>query len=69
MPFFQPIAGETPITDVSELKIKGTDWPGTTLSEESAIRGEYIAAIQAADKGNYGPLQALHERFTPNEEE
>jgi len=42
-----------------------TDWPGTVLSEESAVRGEYIEGIKAADKGNYGLLLALHERFTP----
>lgn len=45
-----------------------TDWPGTALSEASAIRGEYIEAIQAADKGNYAPLLALHQQFTPTEE-
>lgn len=44
-----------------------TDWPGTALSEVSAVRGEYIVAIKAADKGNYGPLLALHQRFTPTE--
>jgi Fic-DOC domain mobile mystery protein B len=42
-----------------------TGWPGTALSEESAARGAYIIAIQAADQGDYGPLLALHERFTP----
>jgi Fic-DOC domain mobile mystery protein B len=42
-----------------------TEWPGTALSEESVIRAEYIAAIQAADRGDHGLLLALTERFTP----
>jgi fido (protein-threonine AMPylation protein) len=45
-----------------------TEWPGTALSEESPVRGEYIEAIKAADDGDCGPLLALHERFTPAEE-
>jgi hypothetical protein len=44
-----------------------TEWPGTALSEESAVRAEYIEAIKAADQGDYGPLLALHERFTPTD--
>jgi len=44
-----------------------TDWPGTALSEESAVRRGYIEAIKAADLGDYGPLLALHERFTRSE--
>jgi fido (protein-threonine AMPylation protein) len=44
-----------------------TDWPGTALSEESPIRAEYIQAIKAADQGDYGPLLALHQRFTPTD--
>lgn len=38
-------------------------WPGDALSVESPIRGEYLEAIRAADKGRYGPLVDLHERF------
>ncbi len=41
-----------------------TRWPATELSQESAVRDEYIAAIQAADQGDYGPLLELHRRFT-----
>lgn len=42
-----------------------TDWPGTALSEVSPVRAEYIEAIRTADQGDYAPLLALHERFTP----
>jgi Fic-DOC domain mobile mystery protein B len=42
-----------------------TQWPGTALSEQSSIRGEYIEAIKAADKGDYGHLLKLHQQFTP----
>jgi Fic-DOC domain mobile mystery protein B len=45
-----------------------TQWPSTALSEESAIRGEYVEAIKAADRGDYAPLLALHQRFTPTDE-
>jgi Fic-DOC domain mobile mystery protein B len=44
-----------------------TQWPSTALSEESEIRGEYVEAIKTADRGDYGPLLALHQRFTPTE--
>lgn len=40
-------------------------WPGAALSEESEVRAEYLAAIKAADNYDYGPLLALHRRFTP----
>jgi Fic-DOC domain mobile mystery protein B len=46
-----------------------TDWPGTHLSEESAIRAEYIGALKVADEGDYGPLVDLHQRFTATKEE
>lgn len=42
-----------------------TEWPETTIGAESTIRAAYIDALKAADDGDYGPLQALHERFTP----
>jgi fido (protein-threonine AMPylation protein) len=41
-----------------------TYWPGTELSQESAIRADYIKAIKAADKGDLAPLLFLHQRFT-----
>jgi fido (protein-threonine AMPylation protein) len=50
------------------LRLNGhelTQWPGTALAQESAVRGEYIAAIKAADQGNYESLLELHTRFTP----
>jgi len=39
-------------------------WPDTLLGPESTARAEYLAAIRAADEGNYGPLTAIHRRFT-----
>lgn len=53
------------------LKLNGhelTGWPAAELSRESPVRGAYIAAIQAADQGDYGPLLELHRRFTPSAE-
>jgi Fic family protein len=50
------------------LKLHGhelTVWPAADLIQESPVRGEYLAAIQAADQGDYGPLLELHRRFTP----
>ena len=40
-----------------------TEWPEETIGAESVIRDEYIAAIKAADEGEYGPLWDLHGRF------
>ncbi len=40
-----------------------TEWPEETIGAESVIRDEYIAAIKAADEGEYGPLLDLHGRF------
>ena len=42
-----------------------TIWPATDLRDtESPIRGEYIAAMKQADLRNYGPLIALHRKFS-----
>lgn len=38
-------------------------WPDQVLGESSAVRGEYLAAIQAADRGSYARLSELHFRF------
>ena len=43
-----------------------TEWPEKTIGTESDHRGEYLAAIQAADAGDLGPLLNLHKRFTPS---
>jgi Fic-DOC domain mobile mystery protein B len=43
-----------------------TRWPESTVGEESPIRSEYLAAIRAADAGEYGPLVELHRRYTPS---
>lgn len=42
-----------------------TAWPEDLLGTTSTIRGEYLAAIKAADHGDYELLLALHRRFTP----
>ncbi len=41
-----------------------TAWPDETIGDKSVIRGKYIDAVQAADKGDYALLIELHERFT-----
>lgn len=38
-------------------------WPEQTIGASSPIREEYLAAIQAADNGDYEPLIALHQRY------
>jgi Fic-DOC domain mobile mystery protein B len=40
-----------------------TEWPEETIGETSIIRGEYLAAIRAADLGDYAPLMELHRRY------
>jgi Fic-DOC domain mobile mystery protein B len=40
------------------------EWPESTVGEQSTIRSEYLDAIRQADRGEYGPLRALHLRFT-----
>ena len=42
-----------------------THWPEETLGVESVARSECLAAIRAADDGDYGPLIELHRRHTP----
>lgn len=42
-----------------------TEWPEETIGGKSTIRGEYIAAIRAADEGDDEPLKDLHRRYTP----
>jgi Fic-DOC domain mobile mystery protein B len=39
------------------------EWPEAVIGTESTIRSEYIAAIKEADRGDDGPLIALHRRF------
>jgi Fic-DOC domain mobile mystery protein B len=38
-------------------------WPDQLLGAASAIRSEYLAAVQAADRGDYDALAELHRRF------
>jgi Fic-DOC domain mobile mystery protein B len=41
-----------------------TLWPEETVGNASIIRDEYLAAVRAADGGNYKSLIALHRRYT-----
>jgi len=41
-----------------------TEWPEQVIGRESPVRGEYLQAIRAADKGDYELLFELHRRFT-----
>jgi Fic-DOC domain mobile mystery protein B len=41
-----------------------TVWPEETVGAASVIRQEYLAAIRAADAGDYTPLIRLHNRYT-----
>jgi hypothetical protein len=45
--------GETPLDDISGLKIEGI----TTRSELDEAEAEYIRALQEADHGNYDYLK------------
>lgn len=48
------------------LRLHGAEpviWPEATIGAASAVRGEYLQAVRAADKGDYTALLALHERF------
>lgn len=40
-----------------------TEWPEETIGETSLIRDEYLAAIRAADSGDYAPLMELHRKY------
>lgn len=38
-------------------------WPDDLLGQTSTVRDEYLAAVKAADRGNFDPLIGLHRRF------
>ena len=40
-----------------------TGWPEPLVGECSTIRDEYIAAVQAADDGDFAALVSLHRRY------
>lgn len=42
-----------------------TEWPEPEMGNASPIRKEYLDALKAADGGDYEPLMAVHQRFTP----
>jgi Fic-DOC domain mobile mystery protein B len=42
---------------------KVTVWPEETVGNASIIRDEYLAAVRAADGGDYKPLISLHRRY------
>lgn len=42
-----------------------TGWPNELIGTTSIIRDRYIAAIKAADDGNYDLLTDLHRTYTP----
>lgn len=42
-------------------------WPQTTSGDTSTIRSEYLAAIQAADQGDYDVLIGLLRRLHSSE--
>ena len=41
-----------------------TVWPEETVGTASIIRDEYLAAVRAADGGEYDPIIGLHRRYT-----
>lgn len=41
-----------------------TVWPEETVGATSVIRDEYLAAIHAADAGDYSSIIALHHQYT-----
>lgn len=43
---------------------KVTQWPEETVGQTSVIRSEYLAAVKAADGGDFQPLIALHAKYT-----
>lgn len=48
------------------LKLNGRPivaWPDELLGKASVVREEYLAALKAADKGDFVPLTELHERL------
>ncbi len=42
-----------------------TQWPESTIGDRSTIRGEYLAAVRAADGGDYTAIIDLHRRYEP----
>jgi Fic-DOC domain mobile mystery protein B len=40
-----------------------TIWPEQTVGNQSVIRQEYLAAVRAADGGDYAPLILLHKKY------
>lgn len=44
-------------------KLPLTEWPEDAIGGTSTIRDDYLAAIRAADAGDFGPLIELHQRF------
>jgi Fic-DOC domain mobile mystery protein B len=47
-----------------ERQVGIVEWPNA-MGETSPVRGEYVEAIRAADKGDYAPLVQLHRQFIP----
>lgn len=41
-----------------------TLWPEKTIGNSSEVREQYLAAIAQADAGEYGPLIAMHRKFS-----
>jgi Fic-DOC domain mobile mystery protein B len=44
-------------------KLPSTEWPEDVIGATSAIRDDYLAAIRAADTGDFAPLIEMHRRF------
>jgi fido (protein-threonine AMPylation protein) len=48
------------------LRLNGSPvvlWPDAEVGAGGGLRVEYLAAIQEADQGEYGPLTELHEKY------
>jgi Fic-DOC domain mobile mystery protein B len=41
-----------------------TEWPEDSIGATSVIRDDYLAAVRAADAGNYAPLIEMHRRYS-----
>ena len=39
------------------------DWPERLIGTDSPARNDYIAALEAADQGNFEPLIAMHRDY------